>query len=190
MTRSSTHHGGTPCPASLAARLATLAAAALALGACGGTVDFSVDKNLEIDSTISAGSSTGSYDLAASAGSAWKQRKHISSVTIQSATATVTVVKPANTATTLSGSVWLLPEGATSPSDAGALKVGDWTNEAVAVGTVIDLPPSDALNGFIRDLFNGSGKFSIYAIGSNTGGNRVAVTLHVVLDAKLKWKVP
>jgi len=177
-----------PRLASLVARLAMLVAAALTLGACGGTVDFSVDKNLDVDSTLSPGGTVGSYDLAASAGSAWKQRKHISSVTIQAATATVTAIKAENTATTVSGTVWLLPEGATTTSAAGAVQVGTWTGESVVMNNTIVLTPSDALNGFVRDLFNGSGKFSVYASGTSTGGARVAVTLHVVLDAKLKWK--
>lgn len=174
----------------LASRLAVLAVASLALGACGGTVDFSIDKDLSIDTTVSSGTGVASVDLAASAGSAWKQRKHVSSVSIQAASATVTDVKAANTALTASGTVWLLPEGVTAPSATnGSVKVGEWTGLAVTKDTFIDLPPSGELNDFVRKAFDGSGKFSVYATdGATTGGNRVAVTLHVVLDAKLKWK--
>jgi len=170
-------------------RLALLAAAALGLAACGGTVDFSVDENINIDSTVNGGAGLASVDLAASAGGAWKHRNKIDSVSIRSATATVTAKKAENTAATASGTVWLLPEGATEPTAAGAVQVGTWSGEPVEVGNVIDLTVTQALNDFIRNTFDGSGKFSIYAIGSTTGGNRVAVTLHVVLDAKLKWKL-
>jgi hypothetical protein len=164
--------------------------ASLTLAACGGTVDFHIDKNLVIDSTVNSGTSTSSFDLAAEAGSAWKQRKHISSVSIQAATAAVTVVAPANTATSVSGQVWLLPEGVTTTGGAGTVKVGEWSDESVVVGNTIVLTPTPELNTFVRDAFNGSGKFSVYAAGAGASGARVAVTLHVVLDAKLKWKLP
>jgi hypothetical protein len=151
-------------------------------------VDFSIDELLDVDSNVNAGTSLKSYDLAASAGSAWKQRKHISSVSVQAASATVTAVNAGNTATTVSGEVWLLPEGASSPSAAGAVKVGEWTGEPVTLNHMIDLAVTPALETFVRDLFDGSGVFSVYASGAGAGGARVAVTLHVVVDAKLKWK--
>jgi len=162
--------------------------ASLALAACGGTVDFSVDKLLDVDTNVNSGHALAGYDLAASAGSAWKQRSHISSVSITEADATVTAVGAGNAATTVSGAVWLLPEGATSTSDAGAVPVGDWTGQPVEVGTTISLQLSQELNDFVRNAFKGSGKFSVYTEGTGASGARVVCTLHVVLGGRLKWK--
>lgn len=164
-------------------------AASLALAACGGTVDFSIEKDLTVDSTANAGSSLATYDLSAEAGSAWKQRNKIDSLSIEEATAVVSVVDPANTATAVSGEAWLLPEGATSPTAAGSVRIGTWTAEPVVVGNTIVLDPTPELNGFVRDAFNGNGRFSIYVAGSGAEGARVACTLHVTLGAKLKWKL-
>jgi hypothetical protein len=165
--------------------------ASLTLAACGGTVDFTIEKDLVIDTTVNSGKDVKSFDLAASAGSAWKQRSHISSVHVTQAEALVTAVNAANTATQLTGEVWLLPDGATDKTAAGSVKVGDWTaGEDVVIGNTISITLGPDLDGFVRNAFNGSGKFSVFAEGAPTGagGSRVACTLHVVLGAKLKWK--
>jgi hypothetical protein len=163
-------------------------AASLTLTACGGTVDFDVDEMIPVDSTVNSGSTLVAVDLAAEAGQAWKHRDKISSVTVETAVVTVAEIDAANLATQISGSVWLLPEGATQGTDPGAVYLGTWTNEDITVGNSISLTPSEALNNFVEDTFNGSGKFGILATGQGTGGTRLACTLHVVLGAKLKWK--
>ena len=64
-------------------RLNTRPSAILALVAsivftgCGGTVDFTIDEMMDVDTTVNAGTTVSSVDLAAEAGSAWKQRKKI-----------------------------------------------------------------------------------------------------------------
>jgi hypothetical protein len=175
-------------PSALARALPALAAS-LALSACGGTVDFSVDQYLDVDSTVGAGVKTAPADLATSAGSAWSERKHIDSITITSAEVTVTALLPGNTAGGhVGGSVWLLPDGATDTSAAGSVKVGDLVDEPVAVGNVVVLQPTAQLSAFVRNAFNGNGRFVVYAVGTPTNtGDRVACTLHVVVGGKLKW---
>lgn len=175
-----------PAPA-FPSRLLLALAAWLSLAACGGTVDFSIERDLTVDWSGTGGSTTATYDLAADAGSAWKHRDKISSVTITSGEATVTALLPDNAATAVSGELWLLPENALTSADPGAVKVGAWTGEPVTQGNVIPLVPTPALDAFVRDAFNGSGRFSVYATGDG-GGQRVNCTLHVVLGAKLKWK--
>jgi hypothetical protein len=172
---------------SLPARLTTALAAVLSLAACGGTVDFSVEKDLDVNSTVNGGAVLATVDLAAEAGGAWKHRNKIDSISVTTAEATVTSVStPPNTATTVSGEVWLLPEGATTPG-AGAVQAGTFTDEAVTVGNVIGLALTPELNAFVRGAFNGSGKFGVYAVGTGAGGQVVACRLHLVLGAKVKW---
>lgn len=164
-------------------------ALSLALTGCGGTVDFSIDQSLDINSTVNSGKATATYDLAAAAGSAWKQRKHISSIHVSQADATVTNVAGDNVAGTVSGEVWLLPDGATDKSAPGSVEVGNWTGEAVQVGNVISLTLSPELDQFVRNLFNGSGRFTVYAEGTGASGQLVHCTLRVVIGAHLKWKL-
>jgi len=163
--------------------------ASLVLTGCGGTVDFSIDETFQVDSNLDAGTAVATVDLAAQAGKAWKQRDKIDTVTVNQGDVTVTIVDPANVATTVSGSIWLLPEGATSTTAPGAVQVGSWTGEQVTVGHFIALTPSPAIDAFVKEAFNGTGKFSMLATGAGAGGARLAVTLHVVLGAKLKWKL-
>lgn len=136
-----------------------------ALTGCGGTVDFTVDRSLDVNSVVNSGQTMATYDLAAEAHSAWKQRSHISSISITQAEATVTALGAGNTAVNMSGAVWLLPDGATAKTDPGAVKVGDWVTESVTVGNTIGLTLSPELNAFIENAFKGSGKFSVYAEG-------------------------
>jgi len=162
--------------------------ASLVFTGCGGTVDFTIDEMMDIDTTVNAGTTVSSVDLAAEAGSAWKQRSKIDSVTVKNAEVTVALLNAGNVATTIGGSVWLLPEGATSQTAPGSVLVGSWTAESVVVGNTIALTPTAELDAFVKNAFNGSGKFAILATGAGAGGDRLAVTLHVVLGAKLKWK--
>lgn len=172
-----------------ATRAALALAAALALPACGGTVDFTLERDLEVNTAVDGGAVLATFDLATDAGRAWSHRDKISDVSIQAAEATITEVHaPPNTATAVSGSVWLLPEGATTPG-AGAVQVGTFTDVPVAVGTAIALQPSPELDAFVRSALKGTGRFGVYAVGTGAGGAVVAVRLHVVLDAKLRWYV-
>jgi len=132
---------------------------------------------------------TAPVDLAAEAAGAWKHRSKIDRVTVSLADAEVTAVNPPTAAgTTVSGSVWLLPEGQATPG-AGAVKVGDFTDEPVVVGTVVQLTPSPELNAFVENTFNGNGRFVIYAQGAGAGGAVVNCVLHARLGAAVKWKV-
>ena len=164
-------------------------AATLTMSACGGTVDFSLEKDLVVDSTVASGTYFDTFDLAAEAGGAWKHRDKVDSVSIVSAEGLVAVVDPQNAATALSGQAWLLPDGATDPSAAGSVSLGTWTDESVTVGNTIILTPSAELNALLKSAFKGSGKLGIYAEVTNANGERVACTIHVTLGAKLKWKL-
>jgi hypothetical protein len=148
-----------------------------------------IDERVTLDSNVNAGTSVTAVDLAAEAGKAWKQRDKIDSVTVEQGEVTVATVNAGNVATTVSGSVWMLPDGATQTTDPGTVEVGSWSGEQVTEGHVIALTPSPALDAFVKNAFNGSGKFSMLATGAGAGGARLAVTLHVVLGAKLKWKL-
>jgi hypothetical protein len=174
--------------APLTYRLATALAAAVSLAACGGTVDFSFEKDVLVDSSVPAGTYTYAVDLAAEAGGAWKHRDKIDKVTVTSAEARVLMVSPSNAAPTFSGDVWLLPEGVTAPDPAlGAVLAGTFVGEPVSVDNTFGLVLGPDLDAFVRNAFNGSGRFSVLATGTGADGLRVACTLHVVFGAKLKW---
>jgi hypothetical protein len=173
---------------STAARLTASLAATFALAACGGTVDFSVEKDMVIDTQVDGGTVLQPFDLAAEASSAWKHRKNVDSVHVTVAEARVVeVLLPANTATTVSGEVWLLPEGASVPG-AGAVKVGSYAGEEVVAGNVISLQLSPDLDAFIHGALKGSGRFGLYATGAGASGQVVSCKLHLVLAGTLKWK--
>lgn len=165
--------------------------AALSLAACGGTVDFSIEKDMPVDTAVAGGTTLATVDLAAEAGGAWKHRDEIDKVTVVAAEATVTSVSaPPNTAETVSGDVWLLPDGVTVPTLAnGSVKVGSYLDEPVVVGNVVALDLTPELNAFVKQAFNGSGRFSVYLTGAGAGGARVTCVVRVVLGAKLKWTV-
>jgi len=176
--------------ASPLARAALALAAALALPACGGTVDLTLERDLELSTAVDGGTVLVPIDLAADAGRAWSHRDRISDVSIRVAEATIAEVRtPPNTATAVSGAVWLLPEGAAAPG-AGAVRVGTFTDEPVAVGHTVALQPSPELDAFLLDAFRGTGRFGVYAVGTAAGGAVVAVRLHVVLGLSLKWRDP
>jgi len=169
-------------------RLGAAIAAALALAACGGSVDILLEKDLDVSSAVNAGVITVPVDLAAEAPGAWKHRSKIDSVAVTVAEAEVTELLTGNTAAAVSGEVWLLPDGALAPG-AGAVQVGDFTDQPVAVGTVITLVASPALNAFVEQVFKGTGRFTVYAQGVGALGEVVACRLHVTLAANVKWSV-
>jgi hypothetical protein len=161
--------------------------ATLVLGACGGTVDFTVDRSLVVDSTVGGGTTSMTYDLAA-ASAAWKERKHVSSVTVESAEVTVTAVDAANAATDLSGTVWLLPDGVTDT--ASGVEVGSFPNQPVTVGTSVAMVPNAALDALLTSALRGSGRLTVVASGVATpSGSRLACTLRVVIAARMSWKL-
>jgi hypothetical protein len=171
-------------------RLGIALAVTFSLAACGGTVDFSFVKDVEIDSTVPPGTLTQPVDLAAEAGGAWKHRDKIDKVSVTAAEARVLSILAGNVATTFSGDVWLLPEGVTTPDPArGAVLAGRYVDEAVQQDNVFGLQLTPELNGFIRNAFNGSGRFSVLATGTGTGGERVHCVLRVTFGAQLKWKL-
>jgi hypothetical protein len=167
-------------------RLPVALAAAATLAACGGTVDFDVSKSFDVNVTSGTSwSGTKAVDLATDNGAAWKQRKHIDSIEVVSADATITAVTaPPNVAATGSGTAWFRPDGATTAST--DVLVGTWSGN-VAVGSTVDLTPSPALSAFITDVLKGSGKFTVVATG--TVNNVPAVfTVKVSVACKLNWK--
>jgi len=161
--------------------------ALLALAACGGTVDFSISRTLDVDTDVNSGQVSDSYDLSTEAGNAWSERSHIDSVSVRGASATVTAVGPDNQAQTESGTVWLLPDGVTDVSDPRAVEAGSWNDQPVTVGHVVTLTPSPRLDDLVTSALRGSGRLGLVATGDG-GGLRLQVTLHVEIDLRLKWK--
>jgi hypothetical protein len=158
--------------------------AALVLAGCGGNVDFSITRTFNVNSTVSSGRAPpADIDLAAEAGSAWKQRKHIDKITIHSVTAEVLSVTTGS-GLALTGTAWVHEPGVTDETQ--WIQVGP-ASGTFQVGEVLDLPITPALNTFLTTQLRNDGQFVLVAEGTSTGG-AIAGQVRVTLDATLKWK--
>jgi hypothetical protein len=163
-----------------------VALAAVALAACGGTVDFDVSRSFEVDATTTSWSGAMPVDLAADAPAAWKQRKHIDSIQVVSADAAITVEAAGNAANLGSGTASFRPDGGPADGSQDVL-VGTWSDIPIAVGSSIALTPSAELDTFLTNVLKGSGKFSVVASGT-TDTAPARFTVKVSVGAQLKWK--
>jgi hypothetical protein len=167
-----------------ASKLLPVFAAALALAGCGGNVDFSISKTFAVDSATASGrAQPAQVDLAAEAGSAWKERKHIDKITINSVTAEVLTVTAGN-GLAMSGTAWVHEPGVTDENL--WIRLGPAAG-TFTVGEVLDLPISPALNTFLLTQLRNDGVFVVEAEGTSDAG-RITGTVRVTLDATLKWK--
>jgi hypothetical protein len=168
-----------------ASKLLTTAAAALALVGCGGNVDFSITRTFAVDTATASGRATpATIDLAAEAGAAWKERKHIDKITIHSVTAEVLTVT-AGDGLAMSGTAWVHEPGVTDENL--WIRIGPAAG-TFTVGEVLDLPIDPALNTFLLTQLRNDGVFVVEAEGTSEAG-RIAGTVRVTLDATLKWTV-
>jgi len=169
-------------------RLPLALAAAATLAACGGAVDFDVTHAIDVNSAVAAWSGEAAVDLSTANPDAWKQRKHIDSIEVVSAEATITSVPAAsptgaaNSATTGTGTASFRPDGGGADVLIGSL------SGPIVQGRVIPLTPSPAVTTFITDAMNGSGKFTVVASGLADGAP-VSFTVQVHLACKLNWKL-
>jgi len=169
----------------IASKLLTVAAAAVVLAGCGGNVDFSISKTFAVDSATASGRAPAAQvDLAAEAGSAWKERKHIDKITIHAVTAEVLTVT-AGDGLALTGTAWVHEPDVTD--EAQWIQVGPATG-AFTVGEVINLAVTPELNTFLLTQLRNDGKFVLEAEGTS-GAGRITGTVKVTLDATVKWKV-
>lgn len=168
-----------------ASKLLTIAAATLALTGCGGNVDFSITKTFAVDSATANGRAPAAQvDLAAEAGSAWKERKHIDKITINAVTAEVLTVT-AGDGLALSGTAWVHEPGVTD--ETLWIQLGPATG-LFSVGEVVDLAVTPELNAFLLTQLRNDGQFVLEAQGNSEAG-RITGTVRVTMDATLKWKV-
>lgn len=162
----------------------TAALAAVLLAGCGGNVDFSITRTFDVDSAVSGGRAPPStIDLAADAGSAWKERRHIDTITIHTVTAEV-LTATTGSGLALTGTAWLHEPGVTDQTQ--WLQVGPATGTFQA-GEVLDLPITPELNTFLMTQLRNDGRFVLEAEGSSTVG-AIAGQVRVTIDATLKWK--
>jgi hypothetical protein len=161
------------------------ALAAVVLAGCGGNVDFSITRTFAVDSATANGRAAPEViDLAAEAGSAWKQRKHIDKITIHAVTAEVLTVT-AGSGLALTGTAWVHEPGVIDESQ--WIRVGPATGVFQA-GEVLDLVITPELNTFLLTQLRNDGRFVLEAEGTS-GAGRITGTVKVTLDATLKWKV-
>lgn len=163
----------------------TVAAAALALAGCGGNVDFSITRTFAVDSATANGRAPpAQIDLAAEAGSAWKERKHIDKITINAVTAEVVTVTTGD-GLALSGTAWVHEPGVTD--ETLWVQLGPATG-LFSQGEVIDLVVTPELNAFLLTQLRNDGQFVLEAEGTSDAG-QITGTVKVTMDATLKWKL-
>lgn len=164
-----------------------MAAASLALATgCTRDTDFDLTQSFHIVTTANEFHGVETVDLSQQAGSAWDHRDKLKSVTVTSATATITSVNPGNLATIGSATVALRPDGA--PADgSGDVPLGDWTDVPVANGTMIELQGSPGLNGTVNAALEGSGILSF--VVDATSDDAMDVDVEVRLRVSVEYSV-
>lgn len=165
--------------------LALLGAAGLA--ACVVSVDFSMDKNLIIDTA--AGITSVAQVVPVDLGSYKEIQEHKSNVdhlNFNSADLTVTEVRAGNHATAVSGKVAL--RASTAPADGSQdVQVTQLNNFAIATGVKLTVKGSPALDAFLMNALKGDGKFSVVVSGTTDG--EAHFTLNSKVNASLGYGV-
>ena len=160
--------------------------AALALPACNGSTDFTVNELLTVDSSTTSYDGPFQVDLSQYK-TAWDNRKHIKSLSIDAASVqgTIATVDAGNAASTGSGSLALRPDG--GPTDGSEdVEIGSISNAAISPGTTytVDGTNMPAASALLEGALKGSGKFSLVAHGTAN-----AAPVNFTVDATLKVHV-
>jgi hypothetical protein len=163
---------------------ATLGALALSvLAGCGGTTNFTISEDIEINGT---GAATNSIDVSMSqiAGDAWKHRDKIKDAKITSATATIKTVHTDNTATSVAGEAAIERAGASSTFAAGTV------GPPLSVGLNHPAQNLDATAKILKDALKGDGNLAVsYTATPTPAGAKTHITVTVLIDVEVEWSL-
>jgi len=163
---------------------ATLGALALSvLAGCGGTTNFTVEEDIEINGT---GGATSSLDvnLADLAGDAWKHRDKIKDAKITSAVATILNVHGDNTATAVTGEAAIARNGSESTFAAGTV------GPPLSVGLTHPAQNLDATAKILKDALKDDGLLSVsYTATPSVAGAKTHLTVRVLIDVEVEWSL-
>jgi len=166
---------------------ARLALVAIALAACVVNLSFDMDQSGLAIMAPSAGSLSqsvlvdlGSYNDVRS------HQKDIRSLDLEYADVTITDIRPANAATTLSLTVSLRKSLTDPPATDVTVKVGDLQNFMVALNNNRRVVGNPELDAFLLDRLHDGGKF--YVVLSGTTDGKTDLVVDVNLHASMGYE--
>lgn len=166
---------------------ARLALVAIALAACVVNLSFDMDQSGLAIMAPSAGSLSqsvlvdlGSYNDVRS------HQKDIRSLDLEYADVTITDIRPANAATTLSLTVSLRKSLTDPPATDVTVKVGDLQNFTVALNATRRVAGNPELDAFLLDRLHDGGKF--YVVLSGTTDGKTDLVVDVNLHASMGYE--
>jgi hypothetical protein len=153
------------------------------LAGCGGTTNFTVKEDIEINGTGSATSSV-PVNLADLAGDAWKHRDKISDAKITSAVATIKTVHSDNTATAVAGEAAIARNGDSATFAAGTV------GPPLTVGLVHSAQNLDATASILKAALKDDGQLDVsYTATPTPGGAKTHLTVTVLIDVEVEWSL-
>jgi hypothetical protein len=149
-------------------RTALAAAAALALIACSVSISFDyTNSSAQVGFTGSTVNPAPiPFDIS-NQPDVQAHKSNIKSLSLTYLDATVSTVDPTNNVTSITGTVWLRPDGATST--ASDMQVGTLSNFPIAVNQTAHFPGSTQLDALVTSIILGSGKGSVVVTGTAQG---------------------
>jgi hypothetical protein len=165
--------------------LALLGAAGLA--ACVVSVDFSMNKDLVVDT---AGGVTSVAQVVPVDLTSYKEiqdhKGNVDHLNFNSADLTITEVRAGNRSTKVSGKVALRASGAAADGSQD-VQVTQLTNFVIAQGSKLHVQGNSTLDKFLMDTLKGDGKFSVVVSGTTDG--EAHFTLNAKVNASLGYGV-
>ena len=165
-------------------RLALVAAALPLLSACTAVIPIDVVRDVTLESPGGAFSTSQVIDFSAEP-AIWSRRSSVDGVSVDQLTATVISVGPGHQAASVSLTIAFRPDGA--PADGSRdLQVGTLSNLAFVTGASATLHGSAALDDFLLDALQGSGKFTALASGTLAGAANAVIEISLKGSAAVK----
>jgi hypothetical protein len=165
-------------------RLALIAAVVPLLSACTAIVPVEVAQEVTLASPGGDFATSQVVDLSTQP-SVWSRRNSVDAVSVDEITATVVSLGTGHLASSVSLDLAFRADGA--PADGSQdLRLGTLSGLPFAVGASVRLPGSAALDAFLLDALQGSGKFTALATGNLTGAANAVLELSLKGSAAVK----
>lgn len=162
-------------------RLVLAAAALPLLAACTASIPIDLAQEVPLVSPAGPFQATQLVDLSTDDG-VWSKRDKVDSVSVDEVVATVVSLGAGNQAQVVDLTLRFRAEDA--PADgSGDVQVGTLSGLQFQVGASATLPGSVALDTFVTDLLQGSGRFTAFVNGSLSGA------ADAVIEVRLKGSV-
>lgn len=156
----------------------------LALSACAATVPFDLEREVPLQCDAGTYETTEVVDLS-SEPELWDRRDQIDALSVEKVRAEVVAVGAGNTAKAASLSVAFRPDGA--PADgSGDVVLGAFESLPLTVGSSVELAGSPAVDRFLSEVLNGTGRFTAVVSSSVDGTADVTLVLGIAGSVTVK----